>query len=125
MRRRTLIEHPRRLAELGGVGDLAGSGLGGVFDAEARRVGGAAGFEGAGGDTLGALASSKDHRPDLEHVVSRILPDSAGLSIAWEMWPDHTNDDRDVPQARRQPRPRPETRSRPTTLRPMCLCAFA
>ena len=49
-------------------------------------------FEGRGGDTLGCLGHSKDHRPDLNQMVVGAVLDGNGDSICCELWPGNTSD---------------------------------
>jgi len=49
-------------------------------------------FEGEGGNTIGELGHSKDHRPDLNQMVVGALLDDRGRPIACEMWPGNTAD---------------------------------
>lgn len=49
-------------------------------------------FEGNGGDTLGCLGHSKDHRPDLNQMVVGALLDGKGDPICCELWPGNTAD---------------------------------
>lgn len=49
-------------------------------------------FEGEGGETIGALGHSKDHRPDLNQMVVGALLDDRGRPLACEMWPGNTAD---------------------------------
>lgn len=49
-------------------------------------------FEGAGGETLGELGFSKDHRPDLRQMVIGVGIDRTGRPIFCEMWPGNTTD---------------------------------
>jgi len=49
-------------------------------------------FEGLGGDTLGYLGHSKDHRPDLNQMVVGAVLDGHGEPICCELWPGYTTD---------------------------------
>ena len=49
-------------------------------------------FEGEGGDTLGQLGHTKDHRPDLKQMVVGAILDNHGYPICCEMWPGNTAD---------------------------------
>jgi hypothetical protein len=49
-------------------------------------------FTGAGGETLGQLGVSKDHRPDLRQVVVGVVLDEAGRPICSETWPGNATD---------------------------------
>ena len=49
-------------------------------------------FEGNGGDTLGYLGHSKDHRPDLNQMVVGAILDGNGDPICCELWPGNTSD---------------------------------
>ena len=49
-------------------------------------------FEGRGGDTLGCLGHSKDHRPDLNQMVVGAVLDGNGGPICCELWPGNTSD---------------------------------
>lgn len=49
-------------------------------------------FEGSGGDTLGQLGHSKDHRPDLKQMVVGAVLDNKGRPISCEMWEGNTTD---------------------------------
>jgi transposase len=49
-------------------------------------------FEGAGGETIGRRGHSKDHRPDLAHMVVRIVIDAEGYAVCSEVWPGNTTD---------------------------------
>lgn len=49
-------------------------------------------FEGAGGETIGELGHSKDHRPDLRQMVVGIILDDHGQPVCSEMWPGNTAD---------------------------------
>jgi len=49
-------------------------------------------FEGAGGETIGQLGHSKDHRPDLSQMVVGVILDNSGNPICCEMWPGNTAD---------------------------------
>jgi transposase len=49
-------------------------------------------FEGAGGERLGRLGNSKDHRPDLPQMVVGAVLDNSGHPISCEMWPGNTAD---------------------------------
>jgi transposase len=49
-------------------------------------------FEGAGGETLGRLGHSKDHRPDLNQMIVGVVIDNKGNPICCEMWPGNIAD---------------------------------
>lgn len=49
-------------------------------------------FEGNGGQEIGALGNSKDHRPDLKQMVVGVVIDSHGRPICCELWPGNTAD---------------------------------
>ena len=49
-------------------------------------------FEGAGGETIGELGFSKDHRPDLNQMVVGVVLDDNGRPLCCEMWPGNTTD---------------------------------
>jgi transposase len=49
-------------------------------------------FEGAGGETLGRLGHSKDHRPDLNQMIVGVVIDNNGNPICCEMWPGNIAD---------------------------------
>lgn len=49
-------------------------------------------FEGLGGDELGCLGHSKDHRPDLNQMVVGAILDGNGDPICCELWPGNTSD---------------------------------
>jgi len=49
-------------------------------------------FEGEGGDTIGELGHSKDHRPDLNQMVVGVILDDHGQPVCCEMWPGNTTD---------------------------------
>ena len=49
-------------------------------------------FEGEGGETIGELGHTKDHRPDLNQMVVGALLDDHGRPLACEMWPGNTAD---------------------------------
>jgi len=49
-------------------------------------------FEGLGGDTLGNLGHSKDHRPDLNQMIVGAVINSTGEPICCELWPGNTAD---------------------------------
>ncbi len=49
-------------------------------------------FEGAGDNSLGRHAHSKDHRPDLHQMIVGIALDVEGRPICCEMWPGNTAD---------------------------------
>jgi len=49
-------------------------------------------FEGLGGDKLGYLGHSKDHRPDLNQMVVGAVLDGNGDPICCELWPRYTSD---------------------------------
>ncbi len=49
-------------------------------------------FEGEGGDTIGKLGHSKDHRPDLNQMVVGVILDNHGQPVCSEMWPGNTAD---------------------------------
>ena len=49
-------------------------------------------FEGAGGETIGRLGHSKDHRPDLHQMIVGVVLDNEGNPLCSEMWPGNTAD---------------------------------
>ncbi|MDZ4186399.1 MAG: IS1634 family transposase [Desulfuromonadales bacterium] len=49
-------------------------------------------FEGEGGQTIGELGHSKDHRPDLQQMVVGVILDDHGQPVCSEMWPGNTTD---------------------------------
>jgi len=49
-------------------------------------------FEGKGGETIGELGHSKDHRPDLKQMVVGVILDNHGQPVCCEMWPGNTTD---------------------------------
>ncbi|MBU0753601.1 MAG: IS1634 family transposase [Planctomycetes bacterium] len=49
-------------------------------------------FEGEGGETIGQLGHSKDHRPDRKQMVVGAVIDDHGRPISCEMWPGNTAD---------------------------------
>ncbi len=49
-------------------------------------------FEGRGGESLGQLGKSKDHRPDLNQMVVGAVLDNNGRPISCEMWAGNTAD---------------------------------
>ena len=49
-------------------------------------------FEGDGGETIGELGHSKDHRPDLRQMVVGVILDEHGHPVCSEMWPGNTTD---------------------------------
>jgi transposase len=49
-------------------------------------------FEGEGGETIGELGHSKDHRPDLLQMVVGVILDNHGQPVCCEMWPGNTTD---------------------------------
>jgi transposase len=49
-------------------------------------------FEGKGGETIGELGHSKDHRPDLNQMVVGVILDNHGQPVCCEMWPGNTTD---------------------------------
>lgn len=49
-------------------------------------------FEGEGGETIGELGHSKDHRSDLHQMVVGIILDDHGQPVCSEMWPGNTAD---------------------------------
>ncbi len=49
-------------------------------------------FEGHGGESIGQLGFSKDHRPDLPQMVAGVAMDQEGRPICCEMWPGNTAD---------------------------------
>ena len=49
-------------------------------------------FEGNGGEEIGQLGNSKDHRPDLLQMVVGVIIDSAGRPLCCELWPGNTTD---------------------------------
>jgi hypothetical protein len=44
-------------------------------------------FEGEGGESIGQLGFSKDHRPDLNQMVVGVILDDQGQPVCCEMWP--------------------------------------
>jgi transposase len=49
-------------------------------------------FEGEGGQTMGRLGHSKDHRPDLQQMIVGVVLDTNGHPVCCEMWPGNTAD---------------------------------
>jgi len=49
-------------------------------------------FEGEGGETIGQLGYSKDHRPDLKQMVVGMVLDRNGNPVCSELWPGNTAD---------------------------------
>jgi transposase len=49
-------------------------------------------FEGEGGETIGELGHTKDHRPDLHQMVVGVILDDHGQPVCSEMWPGNTTD---------------------------------
>jgi transposase len=49
-------------------------------------------FEGQGGETIGQLGYSKDHRPDLKQMVVGMVLDRNGNPVCSELWPGNTAD---------------------------------
>jgi len=49
-------------------------------------------FEGEGGETIGQLGYSKDHRPDLKQMVVGVVLDNEGRPLCCELWPGNTAD---------------------------------
>jgi transposase len=49
-------------------------------------------FEGEGGETIGQLGHTKDHRPDLKQMVVGVILDNQGQPVCCEMWPGNTAD---------------------------------
>ena len=49
-------------------------------------------FEGQGGNILGELGRSKDHRPEHNQMIVGAVLDSHGKPICCEMWPGNTTD---------------------------------
>jgi len=49
-------------------------------------------FEGEGGESLGHLGHSKDHRPDLNQMIVGAVLDNNGRPISCEMWKGNTAD---------------------------------
>jgi transposase len=49
-------------------------------------------FEGEGGETIGELGHTKDHRSDLNQMIVGALLDDRGRPLACEMWPGNTAD---------------------------------
>jgi transposase len=49
-------------------------------------------FEGEGGETLGQLGHTKDHRPDLNQMIVGVVLDNHGNPVCSEMWPGNTAD---------------------------------
>ena len=49
-------------------------------------------FEGVGGESLGLLGHSKDHRPDLNQMIVGTVLDGQGRPICCELWPGNTTD---------------------------------
>jgi len=53
-------------------------------------------FEGEGGQTLGRLGHSKDHRPDCNQMIVGVILDNSGHPVCCEMWPGNTADVRSL-----------------------------
>ena len=49
-------------------------------------------FEGEGGESIGRLGHSKDHRPDLRQMVVGMVLDGEGRPVCSETWPGNTTD---------------------------------
>ena len=49
-------------------------------------------FEGYGGEELGSLGHSKDHRPDLHQMIVGAVLNNEGDPICCELWPGNTTD---------------------------------
>src|SRR5271163_2262727 len=49
-------------------------------------------FEGEGGETVGQLGHTKDHRPDLKQMIVGAVLDGQGRPICCELWPGNTTD---------------------------------
>jgi len=49
-------------------------------------------FEGEGGESLGELGHTKDHRPDLKQVIVGTVLDGQGRPICCQLWPGNTTD---------------------------------
>ena len=49
-------------------------------------------FEGEGGETIGELGHTKDHRPDLHQMVVGVILDDHGQPVCCEMWPGNIAD---------------------------------
>jgi len=49
-------------------------------------------FEGEGGETIGELGHTKDHRPDLHQMVVGMILGDQGQPVCSEMWPGNTTD---------------------------------
>jgi len=49
-------------------------------------------FEGEGGQKLGRLGNTKDHRSDLKQMVVGLILDGEGNPICCELWPGNTTD---------------------------------
>jgi transposase len=49
-------------------------------------------FEGEGGQVLGELGRSKDHRPEHNQMIVGAVLDNSGKPICCEMWPGNTTD---------------------------------
>src|SRR5271166_2988606 len=49
-------------------------------------------FEGEGGESLGELGHTKDHRPDLKQIIVGTVLDGQGRPICCELWPGNTTD---------------------------------
>jgi len=49
-------------------------------------------FEGEGGETVGQLGHTKDHRPDLKQMIVGTVLDGQGRPICCELWPGNTTD---------------------------------
>lgn len=49
-------------------------------------------FEGEGGEEIGCLGHSKDHRPDLNQMIVGVILNDRGDPISCEFWPGNTAD---------------------------------
>jgi hypothetical protein len=49
-------------------------------------------FEGEGGDELGELGHTKDHRPDLKQMIVGVVLDGEGRPLCCELWPGNVTD---------------------------------
>jgi hypothetical protein len=49
-------------------------------------------FEGEGGETIGQLGNSKEHRADLKQMVVGVVIDGQGRPVCCELWPGNTTD---------------------------------
>jgi hypothetical protein len=59
-------------------------------------------FEGAGGQAVGQLGHSKDHRGDLKQMVAGMVLEGGGHPLCCELWPGNTTDAKTLlPVARR------------------------